>query len=79
MTGTNNDGGKFEVEFFYTKGEPRKLISMESEQIEVVSASDIAAGKEKTIGNLPWLVALAIDFGKGVHPPSKVTAFYSLN
>jgi 8-oxo-dGTP diphosphatase len=79
MSGTNNDGGSFEVEFFYTIGEPHKLTSMESEQIEVVSSKAIAGGEEKTIGNLPWLVALALDFGKGVHPPSKVSALYSPN
>lgn len=79
MGGTNNDGGTFGIEFFFTIGQPHRLTSMESEQIEVVSASDIAAGKEKTIGNLPWLVALALDFGKGVHPPSKVNATYSAN
>ena len=79
MSGVNNDGGAFEIEFFYNIGEPHKLTSVESEQIEVVPAADIAAGKEKTIGNLPWLVALALDFGKGCHPPSHVTASYSAN
>lgn len=79
MAGTNNDGGSFEVECFYTIGEPHKLTSMESEQIEVVSSKAIAGGEEKTIGNLPWLVALALDFDKGVHPPSKVNTLYSPN
>lgn len=79
MDGTNNDGSSFCVEFFFTIGEPHKLTSMEDEQIEVVPSADIAAWKEKTIGNLPWLVALAVDFGKGVHPPSHVTAKYSAN
>ncbi len=79
MAGTNNDGGKFSVDFFFQIGEPHKLTSMESEQIEVVSSKAIAGGEEKTIGNLPWLVALALDFGKGVHPPSKVNATYSAN
>lgn len=64
MAGTNNDGGRFTIEFYYTIGEPHRLTSMESEQIEVVSSADIAAGKEKTIGNLTWLVALALDCGK---------------
>jgi 8-oxo-dGTP diphosphatase len=76
MSGTNNDGGSFAVECFYVKGEPHKLTALESEQIELVSSADVAAGKAKTIGNLPWLVALALDFGKGAHPPSKVTALY---
>ena len=79
MSGVNNDGGTFEIEFYYVIGKPHQLTSQESEQIEVVPAADIAAGKEKTIGNLPWLVALALDFGKGVHPPSRVTASYSAN
>lgn len=77
MAGTNNDGGHFSVEFFYTIGDPTLALSMESEQIEVVSTAAIAAGDEKTIGNLPWIVALALDFGKGIHPPSVVNAVYS--
>ncbi len=77
MSGVNNDGGAFEIEFFYMQGEPHRLTSQESEKIQVVPVVDIATGKEKTIGNLPWLVALALDFGKGIHPPSHVTASYS--
>jgi 8-oxo-dGTP pyrophosphatase MutT (NUDIX family) len=76
MSGINNDGGSFGIEFFYTIGNPRLLTSMESEKIEVLPSADVAAGKEKTIGNLPWLIALALDFGKGVFPPSKIVAFY---
>lgn len=79
MSGTNNDGGQFAVDFFYTVGEPHGLTSMEQEQIEVVDADDICAGRELTIGNLPWLVALARDFGRGVHPPTMVTAQYLPN
>jgi hypothetical protein len=76
MGGTNNDGGKFHVEFFYNIGEPHRLTSMEIEQIEVVPSKAITAGDEKTIGNLPWLIALALDCAKGVFPPSKVIAHY---
>lgn len=79
MAGTNNDGGQFEVNFFYTLGEPHKLTSMEVEQIEVVDADDICAGREKTVGNVPWLVALARDFVRGVYPPTLVTAQYLPN
>lgn len=78
MRGANNDGRSFAIEFFYTIGPVHRLKSMESEQIEIVPAANIAAGKEKTIGNLPWLVALALDFGKGVHPPNRVTVSYLL-
>jgi 8-oxo-dGTP diphosphatase len=76
MGGVNNDGAEFEVWFFWSVGEPHRLTSMEAEQLEVVPASVVASGAEKTIGNLPWLVALAIDCGKGVYPPTKVVAQY---
>lgn len=76
MAGTNNDGEPFAVEFYYTKGMTHQLTSMESEQIEVVPSDDIAGGKERTVGNVPWLVALALDFAKGVHPPKAVTVCY---
>jgi len=49
---------------------------MELEQIEIVPTADVTSWKEKTIGNLPWLVGLAVDFATGVYPPSKVNAFY---
>ena len=76
MSGINNDNSRFGIEFFFCIGDPNKLNSMELEQIKVFPAADIAAGKEKTIGNLQWLIALALDFGKGTYPPSKVNAFY---
>jgi 8-oxo-dGTP diphosphatase len=79
MSGTNNDGGQFEIEFFYNTGQPHRLTSMEAEQIEVVPTCDVASGREMCLGNVPWLVALAVDFGKGVFPPSKVTVAYSAN
>src|ERR1035441_7279489 len=40
MGGTNNDGGEFHVEFYYCFGQPHRLTSMESEQIEVVPSKD---------------------------------------
>lgn len=77
MSGTNNDGEDFRIEFFYTIGEPHKLTSMEAEHVEVKNAGSVCAGDWKTVGNVPWLVALARDFGRGVHPPSNVMVIYS--
>lgn len=76
MGGTNNDGQTFHVEFFYCIGKPQKLISMEAKKIEVWQVDLITGCLVKSIGNLPWLVALAIDFGMGSYPPSHVTARY---
>jgi len=78
MEGTNNDGEHFSVEFFYSIGEPEKLKTQEAEKIELVLVDDILIGKENTIGNIPWLIALAMDFGKGVYPPSKCNVFYGV-
>lgn len=76
MLGTNNDGEGFEVDFYFTTGDLGPIKSMTSEKIEIHNSGDIASGKEKTIGNLPWLIALAIDFGKGCYPPKSVIAAY---
>lgn len=76
MNGQNNDLSAFEIEFFYAFGEHSTLKSQEVEQIEIHVVNQIISGMEKTIGNLPWLVALAIDFGNGTHPPKFVTAQY---
>lgn len=76
MAGTNNDGSQFEVDFFFAKGDVESLTSMEAEKIGVYSCGAICAGDWKTVGNVPWIVALAIDFGRGVHPPSSVSVLY---
>jgi hypothetical protein len=76
MSGKNNDGGQFAVDCFYVVDDPYHLTSMEAEKIEIMDVDDICAGRERTIGNLPWLVALARDFERGVYPPTMVTAMY---
>jgi 8-oxo-dGTP pyrophosphatase MutT (NUDIX family) len=76
MSGTNNAASAFSVDFFYTVGRPEWVMSREIEQIEKHETCDIAGGWEKTIGNLPWLVAMARDFGLGKCPPKFVTARY---
>lgn len=74
--GENNDGSSFECYFFFAVGEPALVSSREIEQIELHDVCDICGGWEATIGNLPWLVALARDFGIGKCPPKMVTAVY---
>lgn len=76
MRGVNNDGGAFEIHFFFARGDLNALESKEAELLEYHAPWVIAAGREKTIGNLPWLVALALDFARGKYPPSKITAEY---
>jgi 8-oxo-dGTP diphosphatase len=77
MSGTNNDGSEFQVDFFHARGEYiDQLKSQESEKLEVHDVKWICGGQEKTIGNLPWIIAMAVDCIKGVHPPKMVTAQY---
>src|SRR6185312_13820633 len=66
MSGANNDGTGFAIDFFFCVGQPDWVASREVEQIEVHDVRGISAGLEKTIWNLPWLVALDRDCGKGV-------------
>lgn len=78
MSGLNNDGSEFEVDCFYNHGWPlEELKSPEEEKIEIHEVKNILCGTQNTIGNLPWLITMAIDFANGIHPPSKVTAIYN--
>lgn len=76
MKGKNYDGSDFEVECFYGIGDPFACKTMEKEQIGYCLVESILSYKEKTIGNVPWLISLAIDFNKGVYPPKEVTVIY---
>lgn len=75
LTGTNNDGGKFALECFWSEGNVDALESQEEEKIEVIDI-DTLSHRSDTIGNLPWLILLARDFGIGVAPPRIVKAEY---
>lgn len=75
MDGINNDLTKFNLEVFFKTGNLRQLISVTDEKIKILPVEEVLTGR-KTIGNVPWLVALAIDFGRGVHPPSVVKVLY---
>jgi 8-oxo-dGTP diphosphatase len=74
--GRNNDGSEFECYFFFATGALGLVSSREQEQIEIHDTHRVAGGWEATIGNLPWLVALARDFGLGKYPPTRVTVVY---
>lgn len=76
MSGTNNNGESFEILFYFDTCNLRAVRTTEDEIVDIYPITRITAGIEKTIGNLPWLVAMAVDFGKGVHPPKLVTADY---
>lgn len=76
MGGANNDGSEFDVQFYCCIGEPNDVKSKEEEQIEVHQVTSILSRKEETLGNVPWLVSLAIDFLTGSHPPKFVVAKY---
>jgi 8-oxo-dGTP diphosphatase len=76
MDGVNNDGSEFEIQFFASIGQPDDVKSNESEQIEVHTVQSITSRREETLGNVPWLVSLAVDFLTGSHPPKFVVAKY---
>lgn len=69
MAGNNNDNTSFEIEFFWGIGNPSNCQTKTDEKIEIFPIRVITSGCVPTIGNLPWLVALALDCSRGVHPP----------
>lgn len=77
MVGTNNDGEGFKVDFYWTVGDVGHLRQRTDEPIELVDVDRIHALRNDTIGNIPWLVALARDCAAGVHPPQTVVATYT--
>lgn len=76
MSGGNNDGSEFTLECFYTFGTLNGLHSPELEKLQIVNIEGLIGRNYKTVGNVPWLVSLALDFSKGVHPPKIVYANY---
>ena len=80
MGGTNNNREKFSVQFFYSITDAERLdflLTITDEAVGIWPAWNITGGFEKTVGNVPWLVALAKDFGQGVYPPVNVIADYT--
>jgi 8-oxo-dGTP diphosphatase len=77
MSGVNNDGSSFGIDFFFCQGNPERIDSNESEFIYSFPVSIVVDSRENVVGNVPWLVAMAVDFGIGVHPPSHVEVSYS--
>lgn len=76
MRGINNDKSKFQIMYFFAIGNPRGIRSKESEQINVYDTDLVTSGTLRTVGNVPWIVALARDFAIGVHPPQHIFADY---
>ncbi len=76
MSGTNNDGSSFGVYFYWSFGDLHRLTSNESEQIEIVTVPNLLYEAYQTVGNVKWLVALAVDCGKGIYPPYSVHVRY---
>jgi len=44
--------------------------------VHIYSVLDIISGKYKTIGNVPFLIQLALDYGMGVYSPKEVVVNY---
>ena len=76
MRGTNNDKSSFPLDFFYTVGDVSSLRTMTDEEVIVADVKELCSGSQKTVGNIPWLVALARDFVFGCHPPMSVVVVY---
>lgn len=77
MSGKNNDGSEFCVDVFSARTDVIDDIkSKESEVVELHPTQKICGGQEKMIGNVPWLVSMAIDFEQGSYPPKAILAYY---
>ena len=75
MSGTNDDGSSFSVDFFATVGDTHRLKTMEAEKVEVGFTEAMHPLRRDTIENLCWLIALAIDHLQDGRP-AFVTANY---
>lgn len=61
MSGVNNDGQEFFIDFFATFGKLDHLKTVTEERIELVSVIDVNPRRADMIDNLPWLIGLARD------------------
>lgn len=75
MSGINNDGEGFQITCFWSVGHIDQAVTTD-EPLEVVHLVDTHCLRRDTIGNLPWLIAMARDFAAGVHPPTSVEVKY---
>jgi 8-oxo-dGTP pyrophosphatase MutT (NUDIX family) len=55
-------GKEFEVYFYKATGDLSQVKTMEEEKVEIIDVSNIQ--NEETIGNLQWLIPLALDTDK---------------
>lgn len=62
LTGPSKD---FELHVFYATGPVHDVRTMEAEAVIVTKASAVLCGDLTTLGNIPWLVAMACAIGKG--------------
>jgi 8-oxo-dGTP pyrophosphatase MutT (NUDIX family) len=77
MAGTNNDGESFSVDFYWAIGDVANVRARTDEAISVIALDKLTALRIDTVGNVPWLVAMARDFAAGVYPPQLVVAHYA--
>lgn len=69
-------GPGWHVQFFATTGDVLSLESPEKEKVEVHAITNVLNGSLAVIGNISWLLPMAIDALNG-SGPSFVTAHYS--
>lgn len=56
------DNATWRVDFYTTVGDLHRIESMEVEQVEIIKLDDVWRDRAKLIGNLQWLIPMAVDF-----------------
>lgn len=62
---TGPGGTEFDIYFYWAVGDVHAVRTMEAEHVSVVPVATVLSGVLQTLGNLPWLVALARAVGLG--------------
>lgn len=75
MSGKNDDGEEFKVDCFACQGDLSDLYSATDEEIVLIETSRVVPKREDMIENLPWLIAMAIDYLEDGRP-GFVSAYY---
>lgn len=60
-SGTN----RWELNVFYAVGPLHEVRTMEEEPVFIAAVPDVLYGRHTTVGNIPWLVAMARAVGTG--------------
>ena len=75
MVGDNNDGSGFMLYAFYGVGKISPSF-VTDEPVIVAEVDRVITRKERCLGNVPWMLTLALDLIHNNHPPREVVAKY---